>query len=309
MTVIKRNDDRFIAELRAGRLSMPYYSARGQECIPAAVSVNLNHDDYVVTIYRGVHDLLGKGVPPKLLWAEIAGKATGTCKGKGGPMHITHPASGCMVTTGVVGASMPIACGLGLASQIRGDGRVTIANFGDGASNIGAFHESLNLAAVWQLPVIFVCQNNLYAEHTPLRTGTAIERIADRAASYSIPGVRVDGNDPVAVHGAVREAIARARAGDGPTLIEAVTFRFNGHVIGDSGDYIPKEEFARAKAEDPYPRFRALLIEQGHADAATLDAMDAEIAAEVEEAVLFARESPFPEVVELERDVYGEARA
>ena len=241
MTVIKLNDDRFISELKTGRMAMPYYSARGQEAISAAVSANLGDDDYIVTIYRGIHDMLGKGVPPKLLWAEIAGKATGACKGKGGPMHITHPASGCMVTTGVVGASMPIACGLGLASQLRGDGRVTIANFGDGASNIGAFHESLNLASVWNLPVVFVCQNNQYAEHTrQCAMGTAIDRIADRAASYTMPGVHVDGNDPIAVYTAAREAIERARSGGGPTLIEAMTFRFNGHVIGDAGDYIPR---------------------------------------------------------------------
>ena len=220
-------------------------------------------------------------------------------------MHITHPASGCMVTTGIVGASMPIACGLGLASHLRGDGRVTIANFGDGASNIGAFHESLNLASVWKLPVVFVCQNNQYAEHTPMRVGTAIDRIADRAASYSMPGVNVDGNDPVAVYAAAREAIERARGGGGPTLIEAVTFRFNGHVIGDAGDYIPKDEYAAAKLKDPYPAFRTFLVEQGHGDEAELDAIDAAVRAEIEEAVRFAYDSPFPELIELKRDVFA----
>ena len=305
MATIKLNDDRFIAELRAGRMAMPYYSARGQEAISAAVNVNLNDEDYIVTIYRGIHDMLGKGVPPKLLWAEIAGKATGACKGKGGPMHITHPASGCMVTTGIVGASMPIACGLGLASQLREDGRVTIANFGDGASNIGAFHESLNLASVWNLPVVFLCQNNLFAEHTAMRKGTAIDRIADRAASYSMPGVHVDGNDPIAVYNAAREAVARARGGGGPTLIEAVSFRFNGHVVGDSGDYIPKEQYAAAKQKDPYPIFRTYLVENGHADEAALDAIDAAVQAEIEEAVRFAYDSPFPELIELKRDVFA----
>jgi len=188
MTRIKVNDARIIASMKAGKLTMPYYSGRGQECIPAAVSVLLSNDDYLVTIYRGIHDMIAKGVPPKLIWAELAGRATGTCKGKGGPMHITHPETGCMVTTGVVGAGMPIGCGLALAAQVRGEKRVTVTNFGDGASNIGAFHESMNLASVWKLPLIFMCQNNRYAEHTAYAKGTSIESIADRAKSYSMPG-------------------------------------------------------------------------------------------------------------------------
>ena len=211
MALIKTSDDRVIGAMKAGKMQMPYYSARGQECIPAAISVQLSDEDYLVTIYRGVHDMLAKGLPAKLLWAELAGRATGSCKGKGGPMHLTYPSKGCMVTTGIVGASMPIACGLALASQLRGEKRVTIANFGDGASNIGAFHESLNLAAVWKLPVIFVCQNNQYAEHTAYAKGTSVEKIADRAKSYNIPGLHVDGNDPLAVYAAASEAIARAQ--------------------------------------------------------------------------------------------------
>src|SRR5690606_38335119 len=143
MVLIKTNDERLQAAMRAGKLVMPYYSPTGQEAIPSAISVQLTSEDYLATIYRGIHDMLAKGVPLKQLWAELAGRSTGTCKGKGGPMHITHPESGCMVTTGIVGASMPIACGLALASQQRGEKRVAIASFGDGASNIGAFHESL----------------------------------------------------------------------------------------------------------------------------------------------------------------------
>jgi TPP-dependent pyruvate/acetoin dehydrogenase alpha subunit len=309
MAKIKHNDDRFISMLKAGKLMMPYYSARGQEVIPAAISVNLSDKDYIVTIYRGIHDMLAKGVPPKLLWAELAGKATGTCKGKGGPMHITHPESGCMVTTGIVGASMPIACGLALASQERGDKRVTIANFGDGASNIGAFHESLNLASVWKLPVVFVCQNNQYAEHTALRVGTSVERISDRAAGYGMPGVHVDGNDPLAMYAAAKQAIERARDGGGPTLIEAKTFRFNGHLIGDMGEYIPKAEYASAVANDPYPQYRQWLVEQGHASAAALEAIEAEIEREIDEAVAFALDSPYPDLIELKRDVYAHSLA
>ncbi len=305
MTQIKLNDDRLISQIRAGRLVMPYYSARGQECIPAAISVLLGAEDYLVTIYRGIHDMIAKGVPPRLIWAELAGRSTGSCKGKGGPMHITHPESGCMVTTGVVGAGMPIACGLALAAQIRGEKRVTITNFGDGASNIGAFHESLNLASVWKLPVVFVCQNNGYAEHTALAKGTAIREIAQRARSYDMPGVHVDGNDPVAVFHAAREAIDRARSGAGPTLIEAMTFRFNGHLIGDPGEYIPKDIYQAAVAADPYPRFRRWLLQNGSATAAELEQIEAEAAAEVDAAMQFAFDSPLTDAVELERDIYA----
>jgi TPP-dependent pyruvate/acetoin dehydrogenase alpha subunit len=309
MATIKLNDERFIAEIKAGKLTMPYYSARGQECIPAAISVSLELSDYLVTIYRGIHDMLAKGVPMKPLWAELAGRVTGTCKGKGGPMHITHPASGCMVTTGIVGAGMPIGCGLALAAQVRGERRVTVTNFGDGASNIGAFHESLNLASVWKLPVIFVCQNNLYAEHTALAIGTSVEHIASRAAAYSMPGVTVDGNDPVAMYWAAREAIERARSGGGPTLIEARTFRFLGHVYGDDGHYIPKAEYEAAKAKDPYPRYRAWLVEQGCATAAELDAIEAGINREIDAAVEFAFASPEPDTIEIRRDVYAQELA
>jgi pyruvate dehydrogenase E1 component alpha subunit len=305
MALIKHSDDRVIGAMKAGRMAMPYYSARGQECIPAAVSMLLDDDDYLVTIYRGVHDMLAKGLPARLLWAELAGRATGTCKGKGGPMHLTYPSKGCMVTTGIVGASMPIACGLALAAQLRGEKRVAVANFGDGASNIGAFHESLNLAAVWQLPVVFVCQNNGYAEHTAYAKGTSAERIADRAAAYRLPGLHIDGNDPVAVYGAAREAVERARGGGGPTLIEARTFRFNGHLIGDSGEYIPKAEYAAAVDSDPFPKYRGWLLAQGHAGAAELDEIDAAVRREIDEAEAFALGSPLPDAAEVKRDVYA----
>ena len=306
MAQIRLNDERFISLMKAGKMVMPYYSARGQEAIPSAISVLLTNDDYLVTIYRGIHDMIAKGVPPRLIWAELAGRSTGACKGKGGPMHITHPKSGCMVTTGVVGAGMPIACGLGLASQLRGEKRVTVTNFGDGASNIGAFHESLNLASIWKLPVIFVCQNNRYAEHTSFAKGTSIEHVADRAKGYSMPGITVDGNDPLAVYAAAKTAIDRARAGEGPTLIEALTFRFNGHLIGDMGEYIPKAEYQAALAADPYPRYRQRLVDDGHAGAADLDKLEADIKAEVDESVAFAFDSPLTDPSEITRDVYAE---
>src|SRR6201996_7362101 len=224
--LIKMCDERLRAVIRQGRISSPHYSPRGQEVISAAMAVNLRPDDYLVTIYRGLHDHLAKGVPLKELWAEYAGKLTGSCKGKGGPMHITHPAAGVLVTTGIVGSGIPIANGLAWASQVRGEDRVTVTNFGDGASNEGAFHEGLNLAAVWKLPVIFLCENNSYGMTTPARDVVPVKDIAERARSYGFPGVIVDGQDAVAVYEVVSEVVARARAGGGPTLVEAKTYRY-----------------------------------------------------------------------------------
>ena len=309
VALLKANDERFRKMLNIGRLVSPYYSYRGQEVIPAAVSANLTDDDYICTIYRGIHDLLAKGLPLKDLWAEVAGRVDGTCKGKGGPMHLTYPAKGIMVTTGIVGSSMPIANGLAWGAQLSGDGRVAVAYFGDGASNIGAFHESLNLAAVWKLPVIFVCQNNGFGEHTAYAKATAALRIADRAVAYNMPGVRVDGNDPVEMYAAAAEAIARARAGEGPTLIEAMTFRFFGHMYGERDDYMDKSLKQTAIDADPYPRFRAKLIADGIANEAELTAVEQEVGKALDEAVEFALASPYPELAELRRDVFAEELA
>ena len=303
--LIVRNDEHSHRIIKTGRIAAPYYSPRGQEIIPAAISVNLTAEDYICTIYRGTHDMIAKGVPLKDLWAEVAGRITGTSKGKGGPMHITHPASGCMVTTGVVGSSMPIANGLAWASQINGDGRVSIANFGDAATNIGAFHESLNLASVWKLPVVFVCQNNRYGEHTRFEKATAVGRISDRAAAYSMPGIHVDGNDPIEMYAAAREAIDRARAGDGPTLIEAMTFRFNGHLLGDADGYMDKAEKAEAIAADPVPRFRKLLIDEKIATEEELARIEAAAEHEILEAIEYALASDWPDLSELRKDVYA----
>ncbi len=305
MALVKANDERSRKVIMSGRLVMPYYSPRGQEAIPAAVSANLTDDDYICTIYRGSHDQLSKGLPLKDLWAEVAGRVTGTCKGKGGPMHVTYPEKGIMVTTGIVGSTMPIANGLAWGSQLRGDGRVTVAYFGDGASNIGAFHESLNLASVWRLPVIFVCQNNEWGEHTAYDKATSAPRVADRAAAYAMPGVRVDGNDPLAVFAVAKTAVERARAGEGPTLIEAMTYRFFGHVFGDADAYMDKDRKAAAMAADPVPRYRAQLIAQGLATESQLQELEAKIEAEIDEAVEYALGSPFPGLEELSRDVLG----
>jgi pyruvate dehydrogenase E1 component alpha subunit len=307
MSLIKLCDERFRQAMRAGRIIAPYYPPRGQEAIAAAVGANLNREDYLITIYRGLHDQLAKGMPLKQLWAEYAGRMDGACKGKGGPMHITHPESGVMVTTGVVGSSMPIANGLALASQISGDGRVTVALFGDGAANIGAFHEALNLASIWKLPVIFVCSNNLYGEHSKFENMTAVDHIADRATAYRMPGFRVDGNDPAAVFDVAREAVRKARAGDGPTLIEAMTFRFCGHVFGDNDSYMDEGEKAAAMERDPVPAFRQRLIVEAIADEAELAAIEADIERRIDEAQEFALASPFPDIGELNTDILGVA--
>jgi TPP-dependent pyruvate/acetoin dehydrogenase alpha subunit len=298
-------DEKMRGLLSSGRLAAVYYSPRGQEILAGAMGVNLKPTDYIVTTYRGIHDQLAKGMPLRELCAEYYGKATGTCKGKGGPMHITYPKAGIMVTTGVVGSGLPIATGLAWASQVKKDGRVTVCTFGDGASNIGAFHESLNMASLWKLPVVFLCQNNGYGECTKYEKATAVDSIALRAASYNMRGVTVDGNDPQAMYQASKEAVDRARAGEGPTLLEAKTFRFMGHYFGDPGAYIPKEEYQAALARDPMPRTRAAVIASGAATEEQIDSLQKEIAAQIEDALKFAVESPPPDVSEIGIDIYG----
>ncbi len=303
--LIRLNDERVIKEMTAGRLMMPFYSTQGQEIIPSAVAANLTDDDYICTIYRGTHDMLAKGFPLEALWGELAGRVNGSCKGKGGPMHLTYPQKGMMVTTGIVGSSMPIAVGLGWGAKLRGKGQVSVANFGDGAANIGAFHESLNLAALWDLPVIFLCQNNRYAEHTSFANSTRVKNISTRAAGYGMEGVTVNGNDPDEIYGAVRIAVERARAGHGPTLIEAMTFRFNGHLVGDAAGYIPREELADYREKDPVPALRKRLIADGIASDADLSDIEAEIKAAIETAVAAGYAGALPDIAELKRDVFA----
>ncbi|HKR86548.1 MAG TPA: thiamine pyrophosphate-dependent dehydrogenase E1 component subunit alpha [Phenylobacterium sp.] len=305
MLRIERNDDATRRTIMRGRLQMPYYPTRGQEVIPSALSVNLNDDDTICTIYRGIHDMVAKGMPYRQIWAEIAGRATGACKGKGGPMHLTHPESGVMVTTGIVGSSMPIANGLAWAYKLDKSRKVCVANFGDGASNIGAFHEALNLASLWKLPVVFVCQNNRFAEHTRYENCTSVDQISKRAIGYGMPGYTVDGNDPDAMYAAAREAIDRARDGEGPTLLECITFRFHGHVFGDDDKYMTKEEKAAAMEKDPLPILRARLIREGIASDDQLAKIQQAIEAEVEDAIEYALAQEFPSVDELRRDVFA----
>jgi TPP-dependent pyruvate/acetoin dehydrogenase alpha subunit len=263
MVLIAACDDALRSAISAGTVTMAYYSPRGQEATASAFGAVLRPDDYLVTTYRGLHDQIAKGVPLRPLLAEMLGRAEGTGKGKGGPMHVVWPDAGLMLTTGVVGSGLPIACGLAWAAQRRGDDRVALVSFGDGATNIGAFHEACNLAAVWRLGVVFLCQNNRYGEHTAFADHQRTARVSDRAAAYAMPGVTVDGNDPEAVHAAVTEAVDRARAGAGPTLIEALTYRLYGHVFGDRMAYVPPDELDGAWRLEPVGRFRRRLIETG----------------------------------------------
>lgn len=302
--LLKANDERARKVILSGQIAMVYYSYRGQEIIPSVMGNVLRDDDTICTIYRGIHDMLGKGFPLRPLWAELAGRSTGSCKGKGGPMHLTYPPKGIMVTTGIVGSSAPIANGLAWAAQLDKSDRVSVCTFGDGASNIGAVHEAMNLASVWKLPTIFVCQNNLFAEHTTFEKMTGGQNVASRAEGYGMPGVRVDGNDPEAMYSAFAEAVARARAGEGPTLLECMTFRFFGHNFGDDDSYIPPAQKAAAMEADPVPRLRARLIADRLATEEELAAIEADIEAQIDDAVEFALASPWPEPDDLRFDVF-----
>lgn len=298
-------DEKVRGLIAGGTMATMYYTMRGQEHVSAAAMAALGKDDYLVTTYRGQHDQIAKGVPLGPLLAEIAGRTTGTCKGKGGSMHITHPDSGVMVTTGVVGSGLPIANGLAMASQNRKDGRVTIVCFGDGATNIGAFHEAMNMAELYKLPVIFLCQNNHYGEHTAFADHTKGENIVCRAQAYGMKGVRVDGNDSEAMYETVKAAADRARAGDGPTLIEAMCYRMMGHFFGADFSYMPKEHLEEMAAADPLPRIRKVMLEHQYTEA-ELDGIVAKIGEELEAAVKFALDSPMADPAEIKKDVFEE---
>jgi 2-oxoisovalerate dehydrogenase E1 component len=293
MALIVACDDVLRSAISAGDVTFTYYSPRGQEAVAAGFAAAVRPDDYLVTTYRGLHDQIAKGVPLRPLFAEMLGRGEGTGKGKGGPMHVVWPEAGLMLTTGVVGAGMPIAAGLAWAARHRRTDQVTVVSFGDGASNIGAFHEAANLAALWELPVIFLCQNNGYGEHTPFAAQQRTARVAERAAAYAMPGVTVDGNDPVAVYEAVADAVARARAGHGPTLVEAVTYRLYGHVFGDRMSYVDPAELETAWRREPVARMRALLIDRGILDQEGVGAVEAACAAKAAETL--AEVVPLPE--------------
>ncbi|WP_035752192.1 thiamine pyrophosphate-dependent dehydrogenase E1 component subunit alpha [Parafrankia discariae] len=308
MTLMKAADDRLSRGIASGELQCVYWPPRGQEAIAAAMGVCLRPDDRLVTTYRGLHDLIGKGVPLVEIYGEMLGRQVGSGRGKGGTMHIARPDSGVMLSTGIVGSGPPVAVGLAMAARRKGLDRVTAVSFGDGATNTGSFHEAANMAALWDLPLVLVCQNNQYGEMTPTGHTMKIDQVADRAAGYGMPGVRVDGNDPVALLAVLTRAVERARNGGGPTLVECVTFRFRGHYFGDPMAYIPAEQMAAAVEADPIPRFRSRLLETGVCDRQALDEIEAGATAAVEEALAAVLAAPAATLDELDRDVYADPR-
>lgn len=278
---------------------------QGQEAVAVGACSVLRAGDTMTCTYRGHGAVLAMGAPLDRSLAEILGKANGLCQGKGGSMHLTDVSVGALGSFAVVGAHLPFTAGTALAAQYLGTGAVSLAFFGDGTTNIGAFHESLNLASVWKLPAVFVCENNLYGEYSPVATTTPIERLADRAGAYAMASDRVDGNDVLAVRSVVGSAVARARAGDGPTLVEALTYRQKGHSRTDPGAYRPPGELERWLERDPIPLFERMLSQGGVASTDELQLVRAEAADAVREAAERALSWPDPDPEERFEDVYA----
>ncbi|GAB4285209.1 MAG: pyruvate dehydrogenase (acetyl-transferring) E1 component subunit alpha [Deferrisomatales bacterium] len=276
----------------------------GEEAVASGVCATLRQTDYITSTHRGHGHLIAKGGDVKLMMAELFGKKTGYCKGKGGSMHIADMDLGIMGANGIVGGGPPLAAGAGFACQYLGRDDVAVCFFGDGAANQGTTHESMNLASCWKLPVVFVNENNQYGISCSVDRATCVTDIADKAAAYDMPSVTVDGNDLVAVYEAASEAVGRARKGGGPTLIECKTYRQRGHFEGDAASYRPKEEVEAWKAKDPIPRFAKQLVEMGVSTQAQLEEIRVQARGEVEAAVRFAEESPLPEPREVTEDVY-----
>jgi pyruvate dehydrogenase E1 component alpha subunit len=277
----------------------------GEEAVAVGVCSNLRKDDYITSTHRGHGHCIAKGAELKRIMAEILGKKTGYCKGKGGSMHIADFKVGMLGATAVVGAGLPIAVGAGLSIKLKGTDNVVACFFGDGASNQGTFHEAINMAAVWKLPVIFVCENNVYAMGTRQSTVMLVKNIADRAIAYGIPGVAVDGNNVLTVYDATQKAVERARKGEGPTLIECKTYRHKGHSRIDPAKYRPKEEVEEWLRNDPIKRLKEKLLQTSVLLEAEIQQIENEVSAEIEEAVKFAIESPHPAAEEAFEDVYA----
>lgn len=280
-------------DIGSGPVPGEMHLAAGQEPPAVGVCAHLRPDDTVTGPHRAHHIAIAKGVDLKKMTAEIFGKDTGLGRGKGGHMHLldVEHKFGC---SGIIGAGMPPAAGAALAAKKMGKDSVAVAFFGEGAANQGVFHETLNIAALWELPVIFVCEDNSWAISVPKAKSTAISDNSQRAAAYGMPGVRIEDNDVIAVYEAAGEAVARARRGEGPTLLEIETFRYLGHFQGDPELYRPKDEVEELKKKDPIQRLGQQLLDQGLATQAELDRVRAEVQAEVDEAIEFARQSPYP---------------
>lgn len=308
MLRIRHFDDRASKMLKRGLIPGALHTSIGQEAQVVGACMALGDQDYMTGNHRSHGHPIGKGSPLGPLMAELVGKATGICKGKGGSLHLADFSRGSLGESGIVGGNIPIALGAGLSAKVLGNGRVALSFFGDGAANQGSLYESMNMAGIWKLPVIFLCENNHYALSTPAHTVTS-GRIVDRATGFNIPGVRVEnGQDVLAVYEAVAVAVERARAGEGPTLIEVMTYRFREHSEGlklgvDYRDAAEKEIWL---GRDPIVIFRDQLIERGIASADELDALEQEVLDEVEAAFEFSQTSPYPDPTVAYEDLYTE---
>ncbi|KQW14130.1 thiamine pyrophosphate-dependent dehydrogenase E1 component subunit alpha [Streptomyces sp. Root369] len=309
MALIRRTEkaahDLFLQGLVKGTTHL----AAGHEAIAVGASAALRDDDYVFATYRGHHHAMARGATPEECLAELMSRATGLCKAKGGSMHLTKADANMLGSYAIVGAHLPMAVGAAWSARLRGTGQLAVAFFGDGATNIGSFHEALNLAAVWKLPVLFVCENNQYMEYTPIADVTAVPRpAADRAPAYGIPGEVVDGNDVVSVQEAVARLARRARAGDGPAVLEAETYRHFGHSRADPATYRPAEEVERWLKHDPLDIARGRLIEAGVPEE-TVTAADERAQTVVRQAIEAAKSAPPPDPREAFTDVWADGGA
>ncbi len=306
MAVIRGTEKAAYDMFMSGKVKGTTHLAAGHEAVAVGASAALRPDDYVFATYRGHHHAMARGATAEECLAELMSKATGVCKAKGGSMHLTKAEANMLGSYAIVGSHLPMAAGAAWSAKLRGSDQVAVAFFGDGATNIGAFHEALNLAAVWKLPVIFVCENNLYMEYTPIASVTAVPNpAADRAGSYQIPAEVIDGNDMLVVYDAVRRAAERARAGDGPTIIEARTYRHCGHSRTDPAKYRPAEEVEQWLKHDPLDIARKQLSDRGVPDADVAEA-DRRAAATVEAAIEAASAAPDADPAEALTDVWAD---
>ncbi len=304
MRLIREFENRAAALFAQGKVPGFVHLYAGQEAIAVGVCALLSDRDYITSTHRGHGHCIAKGVDIKEMMCELYGKKNGSCKGKGGSMHIADVDKGMLGANGIVGAGGPLACGAGLTAKVKKTDQVTICFFGDGAAEQGTMHEAMNLAAIWKLPVIFVCENNGYAQTTPSCYHCSAVDIADRATAYNMPGFGVDGTDLFAVYEAADEAIARARRGEGPTLIECKAFRYYGHFEGDNLSYFTEEERAGQKTRDPIDKFTKRVTERKLLSEAELAKIDARAKVVLDEAVQLAEQSPYPALEEVLTDVY-----
>lgn len=305
MVRIRRFEERIMELSMQGKVPGFAHSYIGQEAVAAGVCAALRPDDYIASTHRGHGHLIAKGGDLNGMMAELFGRRDGLCHGKSGSMHLADMRVGVPPSTGIVGGGLPIAMGAAYAAQVKGTDQVAVSFFGEGASGQGTFHEALNMAALWRLPVVFVCEVNQFAELSPASVHVAGGHIAVRAAGYGIPGVEIDGNDVLAVYEAAAKAVKRAREGEGPSLIEAQTARWFGHYIGDPQRYRSPEDIEAWRARDPIAQFGHQLLEWGVCDQATIDAVGGAVEKEVDQAVAFAEASDLPGPDELMQDVYA----